>query len=77
MNYNRLMVHTAVVQRYSGSVNAAGDIPYDTDSQWSTQSTIDCRRLTTRASNTGGQQVAESDGKVIICVNHQGLVLRS
>lgn len=64
MNYNRLMVHTAVVQRYSGSVNAAGDIPYDTDSQWSTQGTIDCRRLTTRASNTGGQQVAESDGKV-------------
>ena len=64
MNYNRLMVHTAVIQRYGGSVNASGDIPYNTDAQWSTQSTIDCRRLTTRASNTGGQQVAKSDGKV-------------
>lgn len=64
ISYNRLMVHTAVVERYSGSVNAAGDIPYDDNSQWTAQSTIDCRRLTTRASNTGGQQVAEPDGRV-------------
>lgn len=59
-NYQRLMVHTAVVNRHSGTVNAAGDIPYG-DAQYDVQGTIDCRRLTTRAAN---QQVAESDGKV-------------
>ena len=64
ISYNRLLVHTAVVERYSGTVNAAGDVPYDDDSQWTAQSTIDCRRLTTRATNTGGQQVAEPDGRI-------------
>lgn len=60
MNYQRLMVHTAVVQRHSGTVNAAGDIPHG-DAQYAVQGTIDCRRLTTRS---GNQQVAESDGKM-------------
>lgn len=64
MNYSRLMVHTAVINRYSGSINAAGDVPFDDDSQWTARSTIDCRRLTTRMSGTGGQQVAEANGKV-------------
>jgi len=64
MNYQRLMVHTAVVERHGSSVNAAGDIAYDDDSQWTVQSTIDCRRLTTRSTGTGGQQVAETKGKV-------------
>ena len=60
MNIKRLMIHTAVVNRHSGTVNAAGDIPYG-DAQYAVNGTIDCRRLTTRMSN---QQVAESDGKV-------------
>lgn len=60
-NYNRLMQHTAVVERYSGSVNAAGDVPYDDASQWAVQGTIDCRRLTTRANS---QWVAETAGKI-------------
>ena len=61
MNYNRLMIHTAVIERHSGTVNAAGDIPYDDDGEWTAQSTVDCRRLITR---TGNQQVSESDGLV-------------
>jgi hypothetical protein len=61
MNYKRLMNHTAVVERYSGSVNAAGDVPYDDDNQWSNQGTIDCRRLTTKA---GTQWVAETAGRL-------------
>ena len=64
MNVTRLLTHTAVVERYSGTVNAAGDILYDDDGEWSVQGTIDCRRLTTRAAGADNQQVMEADGNI-------------